>query len=42
MDIFFIQQEKHGENFKDYFWGFFGVALWTFIIFKNSMIPKTN
>jgi hypothetical protein len=40
MDFFFIQQEKNGENIRDYFWVFLGVASWKFIIKKNLWCLK--
>jgi len=43
MDFFFLTPKKKGEEkMKDYFWGFFNVALWTFVIIDLSMMAKTN
>jgi hypothetical protein len=42
MDFFRALREINGEKCKDYFWGFFGVASWTFIIINLSMMPKSK
>jgi hypothetical protein len=39
---FFHTPKQNGEKIRDYFWGFFGVALLTFIIINLCMMPKTN
>jgi hypothetical protein len=42
MDFFSYTKKKIEEKIKDYFWGSFGMASWTFVIINLSMMCKTT